>query len=69
MPTRKLEIVKTGKTTRNKEIFAQIYLKNNKYFRNLNKKDLNDHKKFWEKIKPFFSDAGLETNNNIILKQ
>ena len=38
------------------------------YFRNLNKNDLNDNKKFWEKIKPFFSDAGLETNN-IILKQ
>ena len=25
MPTWKLEIVKTGKTTKNKEIFAQIY--------------------------------------------
>ena len=29
-------------------------------------KDLND-KRFWEKIKPFFSDKGLQTNN-IILK-
>ena len=37
------------------------------YFRNLNIKDLNDKKKFWEKIKPFFSDKGLKTNN-IILK-
>ena len=26
------------------------------YFRNLNIKDLNDNKKFWKKMKPFFSD-------------
>ena len=38
------------------------------YFRNLNIKDLNDNKKFWKKIKPFFSDICLETNN-IILKE
>ena len=38
------------------------------YFRNLNIKELNDNKKFWKKIKPFFSDKGLETNN-IILKE
>ena len=70
MPTWKLEIVKTGKTTRNKEIFAQTYSKKTKseYFRNLNIKELNDNKKFWKKIKPFFSDKGLETNN-IILKE
>ena len=37
------------------------------YFRNLNIKNLNDKKKFWKKIKPFFSDKGLKTNN-IILK-
>ena len=30
-------------------------------------KDLNDNKKFLKKVKPFFSDKGLETNN-IILK-
>ena len=30
MPTWKLEIVKTGKTTRNKEIFALTYSKKNK---------------------------------------
>ena len=30
-------------------------------------KDLNDNKKFWKKMKPFFSVKGLQTNN-IILK-
>ena len=29
--------------------------------------DLNDNKRFWKKIKPFFSDEGLHTNN-ILLK-
>ena len=38
------------------------------YFRNLNIKELTGNKKFWKKIKPFFSDKGLETNN-IILKE
>ena len=38
-----------------------------KYFCNLNMKDLNDNKSFWKKIKLFFSDKGLQTNN-IILK-
>ena len=69
MPTWKLEIVKTGKVTRNKKIFAQIYSKKqkSKYFCNLNIKDPNDKKKFRKRIKPFFSDKELETNN-IILK-
>ena len=31
-------------------------------------KGLNDNKKFWKKMKPFFLDKGLETNN-IILKE
>ena len=30
-------------------------------------KDLNYSKRYWEKLKPFFSDKGLQTNN-IILK-
>ena len=61
--------MKTGINTRNKEIFAPTYLEKQKnhYFRCLNIKDLNDNKKFWKKVKPFFSDKGLETNN-IILK-
>ena len=29
-------------------------------------KALNDNKKFWKKIKPFFSDKGLEPNNRIL---
>ena len=28
-------------------------------------KDLNDNKRFWKKMKPFFSDKGLQTNNII----
>ena len=28
-------------------------------------KDLNDNKKFWKKMKPFFSVKGLQTNNII----
>ena len=39
----------------------------NDYFRCLNINDLNNNKKFWKKVKPFFLDKGLETNN-IILK-
>ena len=38
-----------------------------KYVCNLNMKDLNDNKRFWQKIKPFFSYKFLQTNN-IILK-
>ena len=34
------------------------------YFRNLNINDLNENKKFWKKIKPSFSDKGLQTNNS-----
>ena len=52
------------------EMFAQTVSKKkkNEYFLNLNIKDQNDNKKFWKKIKPFFSHKGLETNN-IILKE
>ena len=42
--------------------------KKSEYFRNINIKALNGNKKFWKKIKPFFSDKGLKTNN-IILKE
>ena len=69
MPTWKLERVKTGKTKRNKQIFARTYTKTkSEYFRNRNIKDLNDNKKFWKKIKAFFSEKGFETNS-IILKE
>ena len=38
------------------------------YFRSLNVKDLNDNKKFWQKIKHFFSDECL-ASGSIILKE
>ena len=38
------------------------------YFRNLNIRELNDNKKFWKRIKPFFADKGL-ANNSIVLKE
>ena len=49
--------------------FCTNLLRKTKYEYNhcLNIKDLNDNKKFWKKVKPFFSDKGLETHN-IILK-
>ena len=38
------------------------------HFRNLNIRELNDNKKFWKRIKPFFSEKGL-ANNSIVLKE
>ena len=38
------------------------------YFHNLNIRELNDNKKFWKRIKPFFSNKGL-ANNSIVLKE
>ena len=32
------------------------------YFENINVKYINDNKKFWKTIKPFFSNKGLNTN-------
>ena len=46
--------MKTGINTRNKEIFAPTRKTKNDYFRCLNIKDLNNNKKFWKKVKPFF---------------
>ena len=52
-----------------RHFFANLLKKTkSEYFRNLNIKDLINNKKFWKKIKPFFSDKGLESNN-IILKE
>ena len=39
------------------------------YLYNLNIKELNDNKKFWKNIEPFFFDKGLETNNIILKKK
>ena len=38
------------------------------YFCNVNVKDLNNNKKFWGKLKSFFSDKGL-ASSNIVLKE
>ena len=59
-----------GKLQETKRFLHKLTKKNQKseYFCHLNIKELNDNKKFWKKIKPFFSDKGLETNN-IILKE
>ena len=38
------------------------------YVRNPNVKNLNDNKKFWKKIKSFFANKGL-ASNNIVLKE
>ena len=37
------------------------------YFENTNVKDINDNKKFWKTIKPFFSNKGLNTNKLMII--
>ena len=65
----KTRISKNWESYKKQRNFCANLLKKAKseYFRNLNIKDLNDNKKFWQKIKPFFSDKDLETNN-IILK-
>ena len=33
------------------------------YFQKLNVKDLPDHKKFWKRMKSYFSNKGLNSNN------
>ena len=47
-----------------KEQFLCKSFKENKaeYFENINVKYINDNKKFWKTIKPFFSNKGLNTN-------
>ena len=39
-----------------------------KYFENINVKDINDNKKFWKTIKPFFSNKGLNTNKLMLIE-
>ena len=36
------------------------------YFQNLNVKDLQDNKKFWKTIKPYFSNRGLNSNKMLL---
>ena len=39
------------------------------YFEDINAKDINDNKKFWKTIKPFFSNKGLNTNKLMIIEE
>ena len=39
------------------------------YFESINVKDLNDNKKFWKTIKPFFSNKGLNTNKLMLIEK
>ena len=39
------------------------------YFENINVKDINDNEKFGKKIKPFFSNKGLNTNKLMIIEK
>ena len=39
------------------------------YFENIIVKDINDNKKFWKTIKPFFSNKGLNTNKLMIIEK
>ena len=39
------------------------------YYGNLNIKELNDNKKFWKMIKPYFSDKGLNCNKMILREE
>ena len=39
------------------------------YFENINVKDINDNKKFWKKINPFFSSKSLITNKLMIIEK
>ena len=38
------------------------------YFKNIIVKDINDNKKFWKTIKPFFSNKGLNTNTLMLIE-
>ena len=38
------------------------------YLENINVKDINDNKKFWKTIKPFFSNKGLNTNKLMLIE-
>ena len=39
------------------------------YFENISVKDINDNKKFWKTIKPFFSNKGLNTIKLMIIEK
>ena len=51
---------KTWDTYKNQRNFCVNFLGKTKkeYFENINVKDVNNNKKFWKTIKPFFSNKG-----------
>ena len=40
-----------------------------KYFNNINFKNVSDNKTFWKSVKPFFSNKGLNSNNILLVKR
>ena len=51
------------------QFLCKPFKKNKKeYFENINVKDINDNKKFWKTIKPFFSNKGLNTNKLMLIE-
>ena len=53
--------------TRSKLENAYLWIQKSEYFHHLNIKDSNGKKEFWKKIKTFFSNKGLKTNNNKLI--
>ena len=53
-----------------RNFFVNLLRKTKKeYFENINVKDINDNKRFWKTIKPFFSNKGLNTNKLMIIEK
>ena len=51
------------------QFLCKPFKKNKKeHFENINVKDINDNKKFWKTIKPFFSNKGLNTNKLMLIE-
>ena len=61
--------IKTWDSYKKQRNFCVNLLRKTKkeYFENINVKDINDNKKFWKTIKPFFSNKGLNTNKLMII--
>ena len=64
MSLTKIALLKHGIAIKKTAQFLCKPFKENKkeYFENINVKDINDNKKFWKTIKPFFNNKGLKTN-------
>ena len=52
------------------QFLCKPFNKNKKeYFENINVKDINDKKKFWKAIKPFFSNKLMLTEDNHLISE